>query len=97
SILLSSTSPLLQAWYVRERGTGIPLWLFALSNAGSLIALLSFPLVLEPTLSSTVMAIGWSVMFVVFAAMCICLAWRRQLEPSAATGAVGEGATAAAL
>lgn len=97
SILLSSTSPLLQAWYVRERGTGIPLWLFALSNAGSLIALLSFPLVLEPTLSSTVMAIGWSVMFVVFAAMCIYLAWRRRLEPSAATGAVGEGATAAAL
>jgi predicted acyltransferase len=34
--LLSSTSPLLQAWYVRRSGSGIPYRLFALSNFGSL-------------------------------------------------------------
>src|SRR5690349_9543093 len=28
-VALSATSPLLQAWYVRERGCAIPLWLFA--------------------------------------------------------------------
>lgn len=38
--LLSTTSPLLQAWYVRHTKTGIPWRLFALSNAASLAALL---------------------------------------------------------
>ena len=41
--LLSSTSPLLQAWYVRRSGSGVPYRLFALSNFGSMLALLSFP------------------------------------------------------
>ena len=38
--MLSSTTPLLQAWYVRANKTGIPWRLFALSNAASLAALL---------------------------------------------------------
>ncbi|PWB60637.1 MAG: hypothetical protein C3F14_12875, partial [Deltaproteobacteria bacterium] len=39
-LLLSTTSPLLQAWYVRTYRGAMPYRLFALSNAGSMIALL---------------------------------------------------------
>src|SRR5580704_17144459 len=42
-ILLSATSPLLQAWYLRTRAGAIPYRLFALSNFGSMLALLSYP------------------------------------------------------
>ena len=41
--LLAATSPLLQAWSVRRPGNGIPYCLYALSNLGSLLALVSFP------------------------------------------------------
>jgi SAM-dependent methyltransferase len=75
TVLLSSTSPLLQVWYMRRTGGEVPYWLFALSNFGSLAALLSFPLLLEPAFSSNTLAIGWSVVFVAFAALCICVAW----------------------
>ena len=42
-MLLSATSPLLQAWYLRTHTGAIPYRLFALSNFGSLLALLSYP------------------------------------------------------
>ena len=42
-MLLSTTSPLLQAWYVAAKPGAIPYRLFALSNFGSLLALLSYP------------------------------------------------------
>ena len=41
--LLSATSPLLQAWYLRTHAGAIPYRLFALSNFGSMLALLSYP------------------------------------------------------
>ena len=46
--LLSSTSPLLSAWYSR-RGRD-PWWLYAASNAASLLGLLAYPLLIEPLL-----------------------------------------------
>ena len=46
--LLSSTGPLLQAWYAREHKGGMPYRLYALSNAGSMFALLSYPVLFEP-------------------------------------------------
>jgi spermidine synthase len=75
SLMLSSTSPLLQVWYMRRTGSEVPYWLFALSNAGSLLALLSFPLLLEPAFASHPLALGWSASFVVFAALAICVAY----------------------
>src|SRR6202161_656532 len=65
--LLSSTSPLPQAWYVRTSGSGMPYRLFALSNFGSMLALISFPFLVEPNLTSRHQAYGWSGGFVVFA------------------------------
>ncbi|MBZ5672821.1 MAG: fused MFS/spermidine synthase [Acidobacteriia bacterium] len=73
--LLSSTSPLLQAWYVRRTGSSVPYRLFSLSNFGSFLALLSFPFVVEPNLASRQQAYFWSAGFVVFAALCLITAW----------------------
>lgn len=76
--LLSSTSPLLQVWYVRRTGNQVPYRLFALSNFGSMLALLSFPFVIEPTLASRMQAYTWSGLFVLFAALCAYAAWKSQ-------------------
>jgi hypothetical protein len=50
-VLLSSTGPLLQVWFSRTSHPSAhnPYFLYAASNAGSLIALLSYPFLLEPT------------------------------------------------
>ena len=56
--LLSSTSPLLQAWYARTHKEGLPYRLFALSNFASLLALLSYPLLIEPNLPNRAQGIG---------------------------------------
>lgn len=65
-LVLSSTSPLLQAWYAR-RTQGAPYRLFALSNLGSLLALISYPLVVEPQLTGHLQIAAWSGLFVLFA------------------------------
>ncbi len=68
--LLSSTSPLLQAWYVRHTGSKFPYRLFALSNFGSMLGLLSFPFLVEPNLTSRQQAWGWSGIYVAFVLLC---------------------------
>lgn len=73
--LLSATSPLLQAWYVRQRARAVPYRLFALSNFGSLLALLSFPFLVEPWLTSRQQAFSWSGSYVAFVLLCITVAW----------------------
>ena len=60
-LVLSSTSPLLQAWYSRGSSAADPYRLYALSNAGSMLALVSYPLLVEPILTTTHQAIGWSI------------------------------------
>ena len=68
--LLSSTSPLLQAWYARSRKSAMPYRLFALSNFASMLALLSYPFLVEPNLTSRAQATIWSVAYVAFAVVC---------------------------
>lgn len=79
--LLSATSPLLQAWLVRRRGASAPYRLFALSNFGSMLALVSYPLLVEPRLGNRVQALTWSAGYVVFAIACAFTAWVSR-EPS---------------
>src|SRR5688572_11149113 len=59
--VLSATSPLLQAWLVRARPGVSPYRLFALSNLGSFLALLGYPLILEPLFTRRQQAWIWSV------------------------------------
>ncbi len=80
--LLSSTSPLLQAWYARTHRTGLPYRLFALSNFCSMLALLTYPFLIEPNLASHSQGIVWSAGFAAFAALCAMTAWRTSAESS---------------
>jgi len=74
-ILLSTTSPLLQAWYVAAKPGAVPYRLFALSNFGSLLALLSYPVLVEPVFTTHGQAYGWSGIYIVFALACAAVAW----------------------
>ncbi len=74
-MLLSATSPLLQAWYVRVHKGALPYRLFALSNFGSFLALLSYPFEIEPRLTLSRQATIWSVGYATFALACGLAAW----------------------
>ncbi len=82
--LLSSTSPLLQAWYSRSHKNSFPYRLFALSNFFSLLALLSYPLLVEPNLSAHHQGVIWSAAYGGFALCCALTAWRSAASPAAA-------------
>ena len=73
--LLSTTSPLVQSWFVRTYPNTSPYRLFALSNFASLLALLSYPLVIEPWLTTTRQAHVWAVLYGAFAVVCGATAW----------------------
>jgi len=94
-MLLSSTSPLLQAWYLRSRKNVIPYRLFALSNFGSMLALLSYPLLVEPRLTLGVQAKMWSTGYAIFALVCAFAGWRSSAAATPAESAesrhAGEG------
>lgn len=74
--LLSTTGPLLQAWFAREENGLVPYRLFALSNFGSMLGLLSYPLLFEPALANQQMSLGWSAAYAVFGFMSALLALR---------------------
>jgi SAM-dependent methyltransferase len=74
-LLLSATSPLIQDWYGRTYPSNTPYRLFALSNLAALLALLSYPFLLEPLTSGRTQLLGWSISFAVFALLCATAAW----------------------
>lgn len=81
--MLSTTGPLVQVWYARAFDGASPYRLFALSNLGSMIALVSYPLAVEPLLALGAQTAIWSGGFVLFALACAALAWRsgeREIE-----------------
>ena len=74
--LLSSTGPLLQVWFSREKAGTVPYRLFALSNFGSMLGLVGYPILFEPRLTIPRMSIAWSVAYAGFALACSILALR---------------------
>ena len=82
--VLSATAPLLQAWYARVRvghadGKN-PYVLYAASNLGSFLALLAYPLILEPLMTLSGQRASWSGGYAAFMLMVVALAvvaWRR--------------------
>ena len=73
--LLATTSPLVQAWFARSYPGNSPYRLFALSNLASMLALLGYPFVFEPWITTRQQALGWSVGFGVFAVLIAVSAW----------------------
>jgi hypothetical protein len=92
--LLSTTTPLLQSWYWRRFRSAVPYRLFALSNFASLLALLGFPILLEPWFDLVRLGWGWSALYGVFVLICAATAWASM---KAAAAAEGESVAAAAL
>ena len=80
-LLLSTTGPLVQQWFARAHPGRNPYVLYALSNAGSLIGLLAYPLVVERFVGLRGQAWIWSGGYVVFAVLCGVLAWRSRSAP----------------
>lgn len=74
-VLLAATSPLLQAWFARARPGADPYRLFAVSNLASLLALVGYPLVVEPFFGNREQVLWWSVLFSIFAVLCSGLSW----------------------
>jgi SAM-dependent methyltransferase len=90
-LLLSATSPLLQAWRART-GTASPYRLYALSNAGSMLALLSYPVLIEPRLSTVHQSTLWSVFYALAALLCALVTWQAASLPAARGASTAEPA-----
>jgi hypothetical protein len=83
-LLLASTSPLLQVLLVRSAGGRVPYRLFALSNAGSLLALIAYPTLVEPNLTLKLQRTLWSAGFLLYAILCTLLARQTRLATETA-------------
>jgi hypothetical protein len=71
-LVVSTTAPLMQRWFLAtgHRAGEDPYFLFAVSNAGGLIALVAYPLWIEPALRpSLAQAWVWTSLYVVFYAL----------------------------
>lgn len=93
--VLSATGPLMQQWFSLTNPGRSPYRLYALSNTGSLLALLSYPFYFERVLSRQAQASWWSVGLWLFAAGCGWCAWHvgrlaRTLPPSVAPATAEE-------
>ncbi len=85
-LLLSATSPLLQAWYARRNSGALPYRFYALSNAGSLLALVSYPVAIEPHMATHRQAQIWSVAYAAFVAAGFWLSLRHSKSHPAPDG-----------
>jgi len=88
--ILSATAPLVQAWYARTLGAAEgkePYVLYAASNFGSLIALLAYPIVVEPLTTLAGQRYGWSAGYGLFVLVIgtLALAVARSASVSAET------------
>jgi SAM-dependent methyltransferase len=90
--LLSTTSPLAQAWFARRYPGRSPYRLFALSNLASMLALLGYPFLLEPWVATRVQALAWSAGYALFVLLCIAAAFAGLRAPAAASANAMAGA-----
>ena len=74
-LVLASTGPLVQSWFAKAFPGRSPYRLYALSNIGSLVALLSYPFLFEPSLAIKTQSTGWSVVFAIYAILCAACAF----------------------
>lgn len=73
--LLSTTGPLVQSWVARSLADARVYRYFSLSNLASLLALVAYPLAIEPHARLLAQAQAWSVVYGLFALLCASCAW----------------------
>lgn len=74
-LMLSTTGPLVQAWFARRYESGQVYRLYALSNVASMLALIAYPPLIEPITSGKMQSWGWSAGYAVFAVLAAAAAW----------------------
>ncbi len=92
--VVSTTGPLLQKWFADTGHASAkdPYFLYAASNAGSLLALLGYPLLLQPALPLGQQSALWALAYVALIAMiafCAVLLWRSPRGTATRSGLVG--------
>ncbi len=97
--LLAATGPLLQAWFARAQPSRSPYPLYAASNLGSLLALVSYPLLIEPRVPLLRASQIWSWGFALCGISILACAWLAKWGPRVegvmkAHDAVGEAVEA---
>jgi SAM-dependent methyltransferase len=95
-LALSAANPLLQSWYgyTTKRGELVsPFHLFAISNLGSLLALLVYPFVIEPRITLHRQVVAWSLGFLVFVLLCLMIHWSRSFATGHQKSAETDGGT----
>jgi hypothetical protein len=93
--VLASSTPMLQRWFSQSghKSASDPYFLYAASNAGSLVGLLAYPLILEPTLRLSIQSYLWSwgyTAFLALTAACGVLVWRAKTGAAAVEAAPPE-------
>jgi hypothetical protein len=76
-VLLSSTGPLLQVWFSHtpHPEADNPYFLYAASNAGSLLALVSYPILIEPAINLKGQSAFWSIGYLLLIVLVAVSAW----------------------
>jgi hypothetical protein len=97
---LAANAPLLQAWFARtdHPSANDPYFLYAASNIGSFLALLSYPILIEPFISLTAQTYLWAAFFVVLIILiagCGYLLWQSPERAPASTPVTSQTASAA--
>lgn len=96
-LVVATTGPLLQRWFsaTDHPRKGDPYFLYAAGNAGSLLALLGYPLIVEPSLSLQAQGRLWSAGYVTFAMLVTVCAVQlhRHRNRAPAVGVVDERPT----
>ncbi len=95
--LLASTGPLMQQWFSRTNPGVSPYRLYALSNVGSLLALVSYPFFIETRFTRQMQADLWTWGFGAYVLFCVCCAWWLWRKNPADTAASIEAAPATRL
>jgi hypothetical protein len=79
--VVCTTGPLLQAWVARSPAAARVYRYFSLSNFASLLALLAYPVAIEPWWPLRTQALGWSAAYSGFIVLCLGSAWLAAREP----------------
>jgi SAM-dependent methyltransferase len=94
AFVLTATTPLLSSWYSRSRravdptaSVSDPYWLYALSNGGSLLALLAYPFVFEPAIGLSAQRTAWIVGFGLLALALVGASLRQVMSAQGRRGA----------
>jgi len=83
-LAVAAQAPLMQAWYARAGDGEDPYFLYAASNAGSLLALLAYPFAVEPTMTLRGQSWLWSAGYALLVLLVAVCAWTTRAGAAAA-------------